>query len=121
MRTPLDITGGGTIVGYSSDFIGGERGSCQGVADLDAEAVFFVRGPSSGTMDYRVYSADFVPDIYLRRAPCGSGSENGCDTGSALGGGISYAELRRSVSSGESYYFFVDGGRGSYLALYVPR
>lgn len=120
--TPLDITEGGTVVGFQSGFVGSQRGSCQSAGDVGGEAVFFLRGPSTGRMDFDVYSVDFTPDIYVRRAPCTSGMELGCDTGSSLGGGVNQAELTLTgVGMGEAHFLIVDGGRGGYLVHYTPR
>lgn len=117
---PLEITGGGTVVGFITDFTGAQRGTCQASWDTNPESIFRVRGPSSGNMEFDVYSIEFTPTVYLRRAPCGSGSERDCDVGASIGGGISQASIRESVSSGDLYYFFVDGGRGSYAIYYQP-
>lgn len=117
---PLEITGGGTVVGFITGVSGSQRGSCQPSFDFDPEAIFRVRGPTSGQMDFEVYSLDFTPDVYLREAPCGSGTELGCDLGAGVGGGIARASIRESVTSGDLHYFFVDGGRGGYAVYYTP-
>lgn len=118
--TPMDITGGGTVLGFQTGFIGGQRGSCQPIGDTSPEAVFRLTGPGTGNVDFSAYSMDFVPDIYLRSGMC-TGSEVGCALGAAIGGGINGASLRRSVSAGTPYYFFVDGGRSVYAIYYTPR
>jgi hypothetical protein len=117
---PLDITGGGTVLGFQTELVGSERGSCQPALDTSGEAIFRVRGSPSGNADFDVYSADFVPDVYFRSSPCGSGAERDCVVGSAIGGGINRARLTDGVTDGALYYLFVDGGRGSYAVYYRP-
>jgi len=116
----FDISGGGSLLGFQGELVGATRGSCQSFADTDGDAVLHVRGPSSGTVDFEVYSIDFVPDIYLRTSPCSSGAELDCDIGAALGGGINGATMRESVTPGNSYFLFVDGGRTTYVVFYQP-
>lgn len=116
---PLDITGGGTVLGFQSSFLGSQRGSCQPAGDVAPEAMFRFNGDASGNADFEVYSSDFVPDIYVRTSPCGSGTELGCDIGSSVGGGINAANLRVSVAS-SLHYLFVDGGRVGYVVYYQP-
>ncbi len=118
--TPLDISGGGTLVGYQSAYTGATRGSCQYTWDTSGEAVMFVRGPSNGNVRFDVYSADFTPDVYLRHSPCGSGTELDCQNATAVGGGFDGATLRESVTAGDPYYLFIDGGRGGYAVYYEP-
>jgi hypothetical protein len=117
---PLDITGGGTVLGFQSSFVGSQRGSCQPVGDVAPEAIFRFDGDTSGNADFEVYSADFVPDIYVRTSPCGSGTQLGCDIGSSVGGGVNAANLRVGVTSGSLHYLFVDGGRTTYAVYYQP-
>jgi hypothetical protein len=116
----FDISGGGTLLGFQTELVGATRGSCQGFGDTSGDAVLHVRGPSSGTVDFEVYSFDFVPDIYLRRSPCSSGTELECVGGAALGGGLNRAAMRESVTAGSSYFLFVDGGRTTYSVFYQP-
>ncbi len=118
----LDITGGGTVAGISTEFTGAQRGTCQTAGEIVApEAVFFFRGPSSGSVDFRAYSTDFTPDLYVRESPCTSGGELECVAGSALGGGLNTATLDRSVRPGNNHFLFVDGGRGAYALYYTPN
>lgn len=117
---PLDITGGGTVLGVQSRFTHSERGSCQNGANLDPEAVLQLQGPTSESVRFDVYSTDFYPDIYLRASPCESGTEVGCDLGSYIAGNTAGSGLRLPVTSGSTYYLFVDGGRGSYVVYYQP-
>lgn len=117
---PLDISGGGTVLGVVTGAAGSQRGSCQGDFDVSPEAVLRLRGPGSGNVELDVYSLDFTPDAYLREAPCGSGTELACDVGSSVGGGVSAASVAESVTSGDLHYFFVDNGRGTYAVYYRP-
>ncbi len=115
---PLDITSGGTVLGFVDGFTGFQSGSCQTDPFNPAEALFLVRAPSDGTFDFDAYATDFTPDLYLRRG-C-TGTEIACDEGSALGGGVNGAFLNPSGSAGESYHLFLDGGRGAYALYYSP-
>ena len=115
---PLEISGGGTVVGVLSGVAGSQRGSCQSATDFSPEAIFRVRGPSAGVMDFTVYSRTFSPDAYLREAPCGSGRELECDQGSSIAGSLGQADIRQSVTSGDLHYLFVEGDRGGTYALY---
>ncbi|MBZ0117217.1 MAG: hypothetical protein K8H88_09495, partial [Sandaracinaceae bacterium] len=115
---PLDITGGGTVLGTITNFTSFQAGSCGTV--LAPEAVMRFTGPTSGNVRLTTYSTDFTPDTYLRTA-CGSG-ELACVTATDIGGGVNRAEIRRSVTSGAIHYFFVDDGRtaGTYAVYYQP-
>lgn len=118
----LDITGGGTVAAISTEFTGSQRGSCQSTGEIVApEAVYFFRSPAAGNVEFRAYSTEFAPDLYVRDGSCGSGSEIDCVPGSALGGGLNGATLDHSVRPDRNHFLFVDGGRGSYVLYYVPR
>lgn len=116
--TPLDISGGGAVLGFQTNFTGGHRASCE--RNFDPEAVFFLRGPTSGRVSFRAYSNDFVPDIYLRAGGCSGGSELACDNGTHVGGGTYRASIAGSIAPGNPYYFFVDGGRTDYVLFFEP-
>ncbi len=117
---PLDISGGGTVLGFMQGFTGSHRGTCMRDGDVSPEGIFRVRA-TSGRMRFTTYSTEFTPHTYLRRAPCSGGTEIGCDLGSSIGGGVNESSLERSVSSGELYYFFADGGRTTYAVYYRPN
>jgi len=116
---PLDISGGGSVLGFIGSFSGSQTGSCASSSPFNQpEAIFRIEGPSSGMLDLDVYSTEFTPDIWVDRG-CG-GSEVACDAGSALGGGVNGAFLEPAVSNGVGYYLVVDGGRGAYAVYYDP-
>jgi len=116
---PLDITDGGSVLGFIGSFSGSQSGSCASGSPFNQpEAIFQIDGPPSGVMDIDVYSTEFTPDIWVDRG-CG-GSEVACDAGSGLGGGVNGAFLEPSVTAGTSYYLVVDGGRGAYAVYYDP-
>jgi hypothetical protein len=118
----LDISGGGTVAAFSTDVTGSQRGSCQTAGEIVApEAVYFFRSPDAANVEFRAYSTDFAPDLYLRDGACASGSEIDCVAGSALGGGLNGAELDHSVRPRQNHFLFVDGGRGAYVLYYIPR
>ena len=119
---PFDISGGGSLVGFQTNFVGNQRGTCTPGAFNPPEAVLQLTAPSSGSVRFEAYSADFTPDLYLRRRACdGSGaSELDCVNGSSVGGGISGATLSESVTPGERLWLFVDGGRTGYALYYEP-
>ncbi len=118
---PIDISGGGTLVGFSSEFFGSYSGTCTGGGPFnDPEAVLQFHGPPSGRVSFGAYSTDFTPDLYLR-VGCSSGTEIACAPGAALGGGVNGALLASGVMPGETHTLFVDGGRGVYAVYYTPR
>lgn len=118
---PLNISGGGTVVGAAMfSAIGmGQRGTCQSVGEFgEAEAIFRIRGPADGE-HHRIeaFSSDFTPDLYVRDSPCTTGMERACIRGSAnsaaLGGVSATTPLQ---------YLFVDGivgGAGGTPPAYV--
>ncbi|MDQ3034608.1 MAG: hypothetical protein M3Y87_19520 [Myxococcota bacterium] len=129
---PLDITGGGTVLGLGpfGATPTGPSGSCQGFSDRgDGEGVFRMRPPSDRAHDQiDAYSTTFVPEIYIRTG-CMGGSELDCDIGSAVGGGINAASISTgSVSESSTQYLFVDGmvgttpagGPHGYVVVYDP-
>ncbi len=115
----FSISGGGTLVGVQTEFVGSTRGSCQGSFDTSPEAVLHFGAGSSGVADFEVYSVDFVPDVYVRSAPCSSGTELACVVGTSIGGGVNRAALRRTGLTGDNF-LFVDGGRTGYVVYYRP-
>ncbi len=116
---PLDMTGGGSALGVIRGSFGATSGSCQS-GFSGSEGV--LRFDASGSFEVDVYSADFNPEIYLRRGGCASGTEIGCDNGGSVGGGINLASLNRSVSAGTTVYLFVDnaGSGDAYAVYYRP-
>ncbi len=116
---PLDISGGGHVLGFQNAIADDQRGSCQGLTTPSPEAVFRVR-PASTTPRFRVFSQSFVPSLYLRQDPCASGSELACQLGTApVGGGANRVEINPTVVAGDLHWLFVEGGPGGY-ALYSP-
>ena len=112
---PLDISGGGTLLGVQTNALGQNRGSCQPVSNTSGEAIFRLTGPSNGSARFDVYSTDFVPQIYLRTACAIGATEIACQAGAA-----GSASITQTVTPGTTYYFFVDGGLGSYAVYYSP-
>jgi hypothetical protein len=117
---PMDISGGGTVLGFQTNVTGVHRGSCDPSLLTAPEAIFRVTGPPSGNMDLLVRSRDFTPILYLRSNDCSIGTEVGCVVGAPLGTGVNEAHLRIGARSGMAYFFFVDGGRGRYIVYYRP-
>jgi len=118
----LDISGGGTVAAFSTEYTGSQRGTCQMTSEIVApEAVYFFRSPEAANVEFRAYSTDFAPDLYLRDGACTSGSEIACVPGSALGGGLNGATLDHAVRPRQPHFLFVDGGRGAYVLYYIPR
>ncbi|MCA9604655.1 MAG: putative metal-binding motif-containing protein [Myxococcales bacterium] len=115
----LDISGGGTVVGQITNFTGAQRGSCESGTFNPPEAVMRVRGPSDGSMALQAYTTEFTPDLYLRGGGC-TGTEVDCGTGASIGGGVNGVALNPMVRAGETYYLFLDGGRGAYVLYYTP-
>jgi len=125
-RMPLDVTGGGSLVGFMpiASAIGGPRGSCQSPGDRSAEAIATFEGPSDGNARFTTYTNDFDPDLYVRSAPCASGTEQGCEAGDGSGSaGYTYStRLDVSVAPSTRYYLFVDGGSATdhYFCSFEP-
>ena len=123
---PLDITGGGSMIGFISAAlsIGGQRGSCQSLADTSGEAIASFAGATSGSFRFLALSQAFDPDLYVRSAPCGSGTELDCVAGNGSGAaGWRYVtEYSDTVTPGSRYYVFVDGASasGAYWLSYEP-
>ncbi len=120
---PIDISGGGALVGVIGTVMGGETGSCQGGRARSAsEGVATLRGPISGSVTLNAFASSFDPDLYLRSAPCGSGTELACQHGGPIGGGANEASLMTSTTLGNRYYVFVDGAalNDEYLLSYNP-
>ena len=130
---PLDISGGGTVLGVGpfGATTAGQYGSCQSFAErAEGEAVLRIRPPGDNELEeISAYSTTFTPDLYVRSAPCSSGTERVCERGAALGGGLNGAQLSNvGASSGTNHFLFVDGmvgttpsgGPHSYVVDYDP-
>jgi hypothetical protein len=116
----LDISGGGSLLGFQTNVASAQRGSCSPSLDFSGEAVLFLRGPDSGNVSFDIYSASFVPTAYLRSSPCATGTELACEVGAAVGGGFNRVRLSQGVSTGAAHFLFVDGGRGAYTVYFDP-
>lgn len=131
---PLDITGGGTVLGLGPLVAGpaGPSGSCQSWGDRgDGEGVFRMRPPADRDHDgIDVYTTTFVPEIYIRTGCAGpTASELDCDVGGSVGGGINAARVSTgTVGESSTQYLFVDGmvgtapsgGPHGYVVVYDP-
>jgi len=123
---PIDISGGGTLVGQLGTpvaAIPSPSGSCQTIPFItDMEAVASFVGSSDGTQTFTALSRSFIPEVYVREGMCGTGAENACVVGSALGGGLNRAILGSTVASGTRAFLFVDNGTssGRYTVDYNP-
>jgi len=108
---PIDISGGGTLLGVIQTFPGGQTGSCQGPGEsFEAEALASFRGSPGRTAEFDAFARTFVPDIYVRRRCDSWDSELDCQKGTPAGGGLNRARLTVDVRTGTRYYLFVDGG-----------
>ena len=115
---PLDVSSGGTVLGFIGASGGTSLGSCQGDGATGREAVLRLVGPADGEVaDLTARSSDFVPDLYVRTAECASGSEAVCVTGD---GASSEVQARGvALAEGVAGYVFVDGATGAEAASYV--
>ena len=116
---PLDITGGGTVVGIIDGLFGAVAGSCQPVGSTGPEAVFQIDPSGTTIMNLQALSSDFVPDLHVRTNSCGLGLEIGCNLGSSSGA-VAGASLSLIPSIGAQHYVFVEGATGSYVLNYAP-
>jgi hypothetical protein len=123
---PLDITGGGLVVGNLAG-IGatGERGSCDpDRSSARSEAIFRFESPADGQVwSLQARSTSFRPLLYTRgpgTSSCSSaGSETSCDGSDASG----FAEVTNvTVMTGRSNYAIVDNGAfgNAYTLAYDP-
>lgn len=110
---PLDISGGGLVLGSILPLggtPGSQRGSCQGLTS-GAEAIFRIDEADRQLERVVASAGSFIPDLYVRSGFCGSGTEVGCVVGSSSGGSGGTAELARvmsATSTGTVFYAFVD-------------
>ncbi len=122
---PLDISGGGSVVGFVRAG-NAYAGSCQDFGGmLQSESVLSFTGESVDGARFRAYSNDFRPFLYVRD-DC-DGDDLACVD--AMGGSMPYAnraELDVMVTAGTAYTLFVDGALPGpfsdlhYLLLYDP-
>lgn len=113
--TPLDITGGGTVVGFQQAASGTNRGTCMSASDFSGESIFKWTTASSGTATFTATSSDFLPDLYVRQAVCGTGTEVACQLG-----GSTTSTISVNTTASTTYYTFVDGGMGTFSLHYQP-
>ena len=124
---PLDITGGGSLLGFGTPSLAGfgASGSCMSSDPVFAGEAVLRFSPTSGRRGDRleVTSSSFDPAVYLR-TECGrSDSEVACETADAGG----TASIDVGSLSPTRYFVFVDnmtgGGAGavySYTVRYDP-
>ncbi len=123
---PIDISGGGTLVGQLGTVgaaLPSPSGSCQTIPFItDIEAVASFTGSADGMQTFTAYSRSFNPEMYVREAMCGTGAEDACVVGMALGGGVNRAILGATVPTGTRGFLFVDNGgsSGRYSVDYAP-
>ncbi|MDW8363661.1 MAG: putative metal-binding motif-containing protein [Myxococcales bacterium] len=125
---PLDITGGGSVVGWMTGTSARTRGGCQGLSEVaETESVLTFLGPPDAKASIEVLAAAFTPDVYVRSA-CPGTEDLACDIGESIGGGVDGAGFDVDVAPGERAYLFVDGLRPAgglsgdvvYWATYDP-
>jgi hypothetical protein len=99
---PEPITSNGTITGTTSG-TSVHRGTCAGSGP---EWVFQVTPSRSRSVTFETVSTSWDTVLYVRNAPCATGTQLGCDDD---GGSGVLSRLNVSLTSGTTYYVFVDG------------
>ena len=123
--TPMDISGGGTVLGFLgalSGAAGALTGTCQGFDDVAAAEIVFRYRPVRPEALFVARSADFLPDLYVRRTCLLRSSEVGCSEGRRRGGqGEAELMVRHEVET--AHFAIVDGARsaGTYVLEYQPQ
>lgn len=124
---PLDISGGGTVVGVMPflSFGGGDqRGSCQSDGERsEREDVLQFRSEGSQA-HFSAISLDFAPDLYVRETCDDSDTELACRRGMTS----RTNEISPSLEAGSTNYLIVDGwgmtsigSTAGYRVVYDPR
>jgi len=125
---PLDISGGGTVLGNLGPASGGTpglRGSCQPAMSFSPEAVFRIEEPDRVLQALEATASSFVPDLWVRYTGCSAGTEIACVRGtstSGAGGEATLADTTGTMSS-NLFYVFVDNfpvTGGEYRLRYDP-
>jgi hypothetical protein len=123
--TPLDISSGGSVLGFLSlaAAIGGHSGSCQEATDRFGPEGVFTFVTSDGSQRFFAVSPSFRPDLYVRTGSCSgpSAEEAGCVRGTAGSGGGT-ASLTTELPPGTRGWVFVDNASGGsrYVLDYDP-
>lgn len=111
-RTPLDITGGGLVIGIANGVTGSvtERGSCDMSTTSGREALFRTDAPSDGQIwSIEGRSSTFRPLVFTRGVGGASCSdeddETSCDVGDA-----GLARVENVPASGGATFIYLDGG-----------
>ncbi len=128
--SPYDISGGGSLVGYVGRGGGSELGSCQDRSESgESEAVVSFLASPDGEAQFRAFSNDFTPDLYVRRVCEGilpGVVDLACEEGAGEGSVYAeHAELSARTPLAGTHYLFVDGSSPAaagahYLLLYEP-
>ena len=113
---PLNITGGGTVVGVQTRSIGSHRGSCMPLTATGGESIFLLES-TSDVVDLAVYSTDSLEAVYMRQLRCTTGAEVACAAATNIG--VLFAGLRQSVTPMDRHYVFVEV-LGTFAAHYRP-
>lgn len=121
--SPIDISEGGLLVGWTGNSILGSdmyAGMCAPPGSAGREAVANIGMPSDGTCQMTASSYEFTPILYVRRPACTGASEVDCDVGSSSGGDAFTAELNLAELTAERYNVIIDGAPNE-LARYTLR
>jgi hypothetical protein len=125
---PLDLSGGGTVIGNLGASVGASaiRGSCQPVTSTAPEAVFRIDEADRNLGSLDASSAGFVPDLYVRWSGCATGTEVACVRGTSGSGSGGTAHLESVMGTGTSsniFYVFLDNfpmSGGEYQLRFDP-
>lgn len=123
--SPLNITGGGTVYGITTNLTSVRNGSCGSSNELEAAFRVDIEDDDAAPV-FVATSRDFSPELYIRTTcALSSGSdEEGCTSASVMtsAGRVTILDFESGDLDDKSHRLFVDGaGSGdAYTLDYIP-